>query len=113
MGNVRDTTEYRVHNLGLCPKRVEAVDCLLVATRRTNRVRWDLQVPGFAGGMAEDLCLQAREQGRGVWVVNVYTEHWCRAHDLETDAPYQAARRYVLAKWPHVRPILTTAAIWA
>jgi hypothetical protein len=125
-GNVRDTFEYRACNVHALPRAVASLDAMLVAKQpaRTSHVpsgqpwhpnlpsfTFDPDVPGFHG-YTEEICIRARILGRGVWVANSYTEHWCKHTNLSEEPTYAAARAYVQKKWPGVRPIVTTCEIW-
>lgn len=111
VGNVRDSGEYRCFDVAGGLQRVDCLDCIVVVKRR-GVLAFDPQLPGFAGGVAEDLALQAMEAGRGIWVAPIYTEHHDRHRDVDSSAAYQAAKRYVETKWPHCRKFLTTAGAW-
>lgn len=129
VGDVHDLigTPYevrRVFHPEWGPTRVRTVDGQCVVKRREaassaasradgSPVRWDRALPcSFAGGSTEDLCLQAHAAGRGVWAAPIPLRHHGTAHDLTTDAAYRTAKEYVMAKWPGVRPIVTTAGVW-
>lgn len=109
VGHVRDSFAVRKHG-SWWPTAVQALDgCVLAVPTRDTAVEWD---PALTwDGYDVDICQQARQAGQAVMVIPVYTEHWCRHRDLETDANYQEARTYLLDKWPE-RPLVTTVGLW-
>lgn len=111
-GHVFDSTAYRAFGPLLTAHPVEALDGCVVVKKR-NGPTWDPRIPGFHA-VVEDACLQAKAMQRGVWAAGIPVIHNSKLPniDVETDPGYLAAKRYVMQKWAHVRPIVTCSQVW-
>jgi len=109
-GWVDDTVEKRRFGIDSLPRRVDTLDALLII-KRPGPPLWDAAIPDFHG-YAEDICLSARQAGRGVWAINLPLRHACKLTNAEQLPGYQAAKRYLTAKWRTLLPVATTCGVW-
>lgn len=89
------------------PREVETLDEMLLITR--GDIHFDESFPfDFYGA---DICLQAREKKRKVYVIAAYCEHnSLRRNGERTPAFYTAQARF-RDKWRHFLPIATTCSL--
>lgn len=89
------------------PAPVDTLDEMLLITK--SDLIFDLQFPlDFYGA---DICLQARQQGRGVYAINAFCEHnSSRKFGERTPSFYESQEKFA-RKWEKYLPIATTCAM--